>query len=82
MNKRIKELAEQAGLKWKEQSPHFSNTDNPVDFPHSANADLEKFAELIITECLDQCYYRGTNDPLYFGQLKAAEYIEEYFGVE
>jgi hypothetical protein len=50
MNQRIKELAIQAGLKWKEQPPHFSNTSNPTDFPQSANADLEKFAELIIQE--------------------------------
>lgn len=42
----------------------------------------EKFAELIIRECLDQCYNRGMNDELYAGQLKAASYIEEHFGVE
>lgn len=42
----------------------------------------EKFAELIVKECLDQCYNRGMNDELYAGQLKAAAYIEEHFGVE
>jgi len=42
----------------------------------------EKFAELIVRECLDQCYNRGMNDELYAGQLKAAAYIEEHFGVE
>ena len=44
--------------------------------------DEEKFAELIVRECLDQCYNRGMNDELYAGQLKAAAYIEEHFGVE
>lgn len=44
--------------------------------------DLEKFAELIVQECLNQCYNRGMDDELYAGQLKAATYIEEYFGVE
>jgi len=44
--------------------------------------DYEKFAELIVRECLDQCYNRGMNDALYAGQLKAAAYIEEHFGVE
>ena len=44
--------------------------------------DQEKFAKLIIDECLDQCYNRGMNDELYAGQLKAAAYIEEHFGVE
>jgi hypothetical protein len=43
---------------------------------------VEKFAELIIKECLDQCYNRGMNDEMYAGQLKAAAYIEEHFGVE
>ena len=43
---------------------------------------LEKFAMLIVQECLDQCYNRGMNDELYAGQLKAAAYIEEHFGVE
>ncbi|NBR62340.1 MAG: hypothetical protein EBT86_12050 [Actinobacteria bacterium] len=38
--------------------------------------NIEKF------ECLDQCYNRGMNDELYAGQLKAAAYIEEHFGVE
>ena len=82
MNEQIKQLAEQAGLKWKAQPPHYTNTNNPIDFPVSANRDLEKFAELIIKECLDQCYNRGMNDELYAGQLKAAAYIEEHFGVE
>ena len=44
--------------------------------------DPKKFAQLIIKECLDQCYNRGMNDELYAGQLKAAAYIEEHFGIE
>jgi hypothetical protein len=57
MNERIKQLAEQAGLKWKAQPPHYTNTNtnNPIDFPVSANRDLEKFAELIVRECADLC---------------------------
>ena len=43
---------------------------------------IEKFAELIVQECLNQCYYRGMNDELYEGQLKAAAFIEQHFGVE
>jgi hypothetical protein len=43
---------------------------------------LEKFAQLIIAECLNQCYYRGMNDELYAGQLRAALYIEQHFGAE
>jgi hypothetical protein len=39
------------------------------------------FAKLIIDECLKQCYNRGMNDELYEGQLQAAAYIEEHFGI-
>ena len=53
MNERIRLLAEQAGLKWKAQPPHYTNTNNTIDFPVSANRDLEKFAELIVKECMD-----------------------------
>ena len=51
MNERIEKLAFEAGLKWKAQPPHYTNTNNPIDFPVSANRDLEKFAELIVREC-------------------------------
>ena len=44
--------------------------------------DQEMFAKLIIDECLKQCYNRGMNDELYEGQLKAARYIEEHFGLK
>jgi hypothetical protein len=55
MNEQIKQLAEQAGLKWKAQPLHYTNTNNPIDFPVSANRDLEKFAELIVKECAKVC---------------------------
>jgi len=70
MNERILELAEQAGFYVAMFDP--GNKDNAM---------IEKFAQLIIKECLDQCYNRGMNDELYAGQLKAAAYIEEHFGV-
>ena len=66
MNERIRELAEKATI-------------HVTGFPI---LDEQKFAELIVRECLDQCYNRGMNDELYAGQLKAAAYIEEHFGVE
>ena len=74
MNKRIRELADSIGL-WKEQPPHFTNTDNPVDFPVSVNADLEKFAELIIREC--------TNIVLHYADVdEGVAVAKKHFGVE
>jgi hypothetical protein len=52
------------------------------DYYSSVMVDLERFAEKIVRECLNQCYNRGMNDSPYVGQLKAAEYIEEHFGVK
>ena len=51
MNEVIREFAEQAGV-WKQQPPHVSNTNNPIDFPVSPNRDLEKYTELIVRECI------------------------------
>ena len=76
MNERIRELAEQSGFgaAWFEEAP--------VGHPSLPKEGiLKEFAELIIKECLNLCYKRGMNDELYAGQLKAAAYIEEHFGV-
>ena len=43
--------------------------------------EIEKLCLIIIKECLDQCYNKGMNDSLYEGQLKAASYIEQHFGI-
>ena len=85
MNERIRELAEQAGLPWQVQPPHYTNTNGLIDFPVSANRDLEKFAELIVRECADHCdllldhkisseWSRGTHD--------CSRAIKKLFGVE
>jgi acyl-CoA synthetase (NDP forming) len=76
MNEKIRELAEQAGLKWKAQPPHYTNTNNPIDFPVSANRDLEKFAELIIRECAEVARLNTRVDS------KVYLMIKEHFGVE
>jgi hypothetical protein len=73
MNVRIKELAEEA-----ERYADY----NFKGEPFWAEAYESKFAELIIKECLDQCYNKGMNDALYEGQLKAASYIEHHFGID
>jgi hypothetical protein len=50
MNKRIKELAEQAGGEF---YTGFAGSPNSVKF---VEQDFEKFAELIIRECFDQIH--------------------------
>jgi hypothetical protein len=70
MNEQIKLLAEQCGFR-----------SNPDVYDRNQSFDIPKFANLIIGQCLNQCYNRGMNDELYAGQLRAAEYIEQHFGV-
>ena len=83
MNERILELAEQAGLKWKAQPPHYTNTNNPIDFPVSANRDLEKFAELIVRECLDIAQDRAAFDGFPPNDVNhIIDEIKLHFGVE
>ena len=76
MNERIKELVGRAEAYAYEHEEHWH------DGPDWQELFNKKFAELIVQECLNQCYYRGMNDELYAGQLKAAAYIEQHFGVE
>jgi hypothetical protein len=84
MNQRLQELADQAYAfavaeydEWKSK-----NLENYEGIPNIRQTYSEKFAELIVQECLDQCYNRGMNDELYEGQLKAAAYIEQHFRIE
>jgi len=59
MNERIKELAEQAGF-------------NPYNYQGSNSALFEKFAELIIAECIYNAFCNGDD----------IEYVRKYFGVK
>jgi hypothetical protein len=71
MNERIKELAEQAGYDWQ--------WDTQIDFGHK---EMEKFAELIIQECLDQLHVGDTDEDYDKGAYWSREQIKNHFGVE
>lgn len=64
MNQRIEELALQAG------GSHF---------PRVGGANLEKFAELLIRECIDICV-TGTDTQM--TSEGAAQKIRQHFGLE
>ena len=67
MNKRIEELAEQAGFSnW----VIYPSKETMSDTPEL----LEKFAELIVRECMSELYIHGYDD--------ARTQIKQYFGVE
>ena len=75
MNERIKELAEQCGFK-----------SNPDIYDRNQSFDVEKFAKLIIRDCMHDClrmqlYVQYTPEELLF-QTKYRKIIKEHFGVE
>ena len=79
MNERIKELAEQAGLRFTQL---MSNPMVPV--VDGKETDLEKFSELIIRECMEVAspnYMSTPSDSVYYVE-QAIIRIEEHFGVE
>lgn len=80
MNERIQELKEAAEpeIDW---AARYHVELNNGEKEKWMNQWFEKFADLLIKDCLLQCYYRGMNDELYIGQLQAANNIEQYFGV-
>ncbi len=92
MNERIRELAKQAG-------GHFSTRNlmsNPVQQRESIELwddKIEKFAELIVRECIMVCWPGGESDVLYEqasaidkafidGQDACVERLKQHFGVE
>jgi hypothetical protein len=79
MKERIQELAEQAGL--------ISPQDDRENWQEYIN-DVEKFAELIVQECMRMCdvaavgYDTHNHIKEANGCCSAKEYIAEHFGVE
>ena len=71
MNERIRQLAEQAGIKLPNNVAEGVNGPGVV----SEQERLAKFAELIVQECAD--FLKDTLDDHF-----AAEQLEEHFGVE
>ena len=73
MNERIKVLTEQAGF------IHFASNedcDTPIDWSCDYTEELEKFAELIVAECIrlcDQVDLAGADDCI--------DNIKDHFGV-
>ena len=75
MNERVEELAHQAGL---------DSFYVPEWSPWAE--EFEKFAELIVRECIEQAHgvanLRGVNDDMIYGADTAAGRISKHFGVE
>ena len=82
MNEQIKKLANQAGfVLWKNES---WNPGDTVDWSCRYDDELEKFAELIVQECVGICRDIDGEDNIdaKSGRQDCAVEIKEHFGVE
>ena len=82
MNEQIKKLANQAGfVLWKNES---WNPGDTVDWSCRYDDELEKFAELIVKECVGICRDIDGEDNIdaKSGRQDCAVEIKEHFGVE
>jgi len=83
MNERIKQLAEQAGLEFDNDLAL-----EPEPIYYTTQKDLEKFAELIVRECIG-CCEQVISDPVpksvdtwLNGGSQCIDQIKKHFGVE
>ncbi len=72
MNERIRELAEQAGLEFDDDLVL-----EPEAIYYTTQKDLEKFAELIVQECIDAVYDDGQDAEYYQDRIKRRFGVEE-----
>ena len=82
MNERIRQLAEQATIK---TSYQYQTWGDRIATGHKEQFDKEKFAELIVADCLDVVAMRMYLGPVEMcrQECKAlASEIKEHFGVE
>jgi hypothetical protein len=78
MNERIRELADQAGLKYYNWITNESNVVDG-DFRYPRAEDLQMFAELIVRECADLFPHQFTDEQY---QRRIDKTIKKHFGVE
>ena len=87
MNERIQQLAEQAGCKVMDDGEWYIPSATGLEkIVYTKGIGLEKFAELIVRECVKQAHgvadLRGVNEDMVYGADTAAIRIHRYFGVE
>ena len=79
MNERIRKLAEQAWIDTKEEFDSIVDDGGSINFTF-AHAYDQKFAELIVKECLEIC--KEKEQANLYGVREVENAIKEHFGVE
>lgn len=81
MNEQIKELAKQAGfISWEDES--WKPLDQMFDWSCNYDNELQKFAELIVRECIEEI--RGEVQHWYDLEVddEMLEQVKNHFGIE
>ena len=84
MNERIKQLADEAGLKYHNWITNESNI-NDGDFKYPRLEDYEKFAKLIVRECVgvvEGGHFLHDQAPTALFAKECSGEIKKHFGVE
>ena len=87
MNERIKELHKQA-FDWVQYQLQTVGSDHPVTQKEQLDMVNQKFAELIVRECMRMCEVTEMSfvthgcDVEASGAITVKQFIEEHFGVE
>ena len=79
MNEKIEELAKQAGGRIRNVC--YGHGDYVDEFQLSKSKNIEKFAELIIQECMRVCTQENP-DPRDSIELQCSNRIKQHFGIE
>ena len=78
MTERIQELAKQAGI-WQ---PTFDHKTWVRGEYVASPGELEKFAKLIVRECIEVCNSRVGNSDYNTGRMHCVSDLKEHFGVK
>lgn len=78
MNKKIKELADEAGFIIK---PFYTGEDN-FQTPHYKDERIEKFADLIVKECINVCENYSIPFPIEIWQTSSKKEISKITALE
>ena len=85
MNKRTRELALQAKMGPALLLHHYGNVDALTNTEQDELEQIEKFAELIVQDCIEVCQGQATYDPIVLPYKPSEQFmsaIKKHFGVE
>jgi len=82
MNERIRQLAEQSGCKVMDGEWYIPSATGLEKIVYTKGIGLEKFAELIVRECVEQLHITDVTEDFDKGVTWSIKQIQKHFGVK